>query len=153
MTVKRNSVEAAATSLRSMFSQIGVLVKMEVVEMEDFSPRLSAKDYEVSVSAWIADYNDAMSFYGILGEHAAKNHSAFLHPRYDALIWEAMRERDHVKRQGIYTKLEDIIRQEAPIVPLIHNDYNVIAAPEIKEINFHPLSIFHILNVRYRKPL
>lgn len=80
--------------------------------------RQERKETQLYRDGWIGDYNDPTTFLDLYTSDNAQNHSGFVNKEYDALILQASREIDLVKRGDLLLKAEKILLDEAAIVPL-----------------------------------
>lgn len=98
---------------------LGVDVELRQIERKVFYSLQSKLDYDLSMSSWVGDYNDANTFLDLFTSFSGNNRTGWKHPRYDELIREANLETDMKKRAGILRQAEAIlVAEEAPIVPL-----------------------------------
>lgn len=98
---------------------LGVNVELRQIERKVFYSAQSRLDYDISASSWVGDYNDANTFLDLFLSASGNNRTGWKHPRYDALIRAANRERDLGKRAALFRDAESLlIREEAPVVPL-----------------------------------
>ena len=78
----------------------------------------STGDFDLAYSTWIADYNDAYNFLGLrLQSKSGMNDSGYASPAFDALIAEAVAERDMAKRAAALREAEEIALNDFPWIP------------------------------------
>jgi oligopeptide transport system substrate-binding protein len=68
---------------------------------------------------WIADYPDPDTFISkLFASDSALNYTKYSNPRVDELLEEAQNETDAERRYDIYTEAEQIILDDAAIIPI-----------------------------------
>jgi oligopeptide transport system substrate-binding protein len=77
------------------------------------------RDFQVADAAWIADFNDAMTFLGLQQSATGQqNYGDYNNPRYDALLAAADNEVDIAKRAEDMRQAESIMLRDAPLAPV-----------------------------------
>jgi peptide/nickel transport system substrate-binding protein len=88
--------------------------------------RTSHGDHEMALMGWVGDTGDADNFlYVLLDKDTATIGSAlnicfWMNDDYHSLMIAARRELDPEKRAALYRKAQEIVFDEAPMVPLAH---------------------------------
>ncbi|MDB5419894.1 MAG: peptide transporter substrate-binding protein [Phenylobacterium sp.] len=84
------------------------------------------RDFQVGFMSWIADFNDPMTFLGLLkSDTGAQNYGDYKNPAYDALLGAADKEPDAVRRGQILARAEQLMLDDEAMVTV---DYNVTRA-------------------------
>ncbi len=99
---------------------LGINVELEGVEIKQFSQRLHNKDYDIARASWYGDYPDISTFTDKFKSDSLNNDAGWVNPQFDELLKKAEFEGDVQKRLDILAKAEDILLQEAPLIPLYH---------------------------------
>lgn len=90
--------------------------------------------------AWFADYPDPDDlFRGLLTPGGGYDFSRYANGRVIALLGKARRERDDLKRVGLYRRAERQILEDAPWVPLFHQTFEQIFQPYVRGIEVNAL--------------
>ena len=111
-----------------MYKQnLGVDIAVQQTEWATYLWDLRAHRYQMFglTAGWIADYPDPQDFLDILFHSESRNNdTGYSNPKVDSLLEEARGEQDFDKRMELYQQAEEMILDDAPIVPLTHNaDY------------------------------
>jgi len=109
-----------AIELQQMWHDaLGIDVDLRQIERKVFYSSQSKLDYDLSMSSWIGDYNDANTFLDLFTSTSGNNRTGWSSEKYDALIKSANLETDRKKRAEIFRQAERmLITEEVPIVPL-----------------------------------
>lgn len=98
---------------------IGVEAQLMQQETQIAYADYRARAFEVADAAWVADYNDAMSFlYLQQSATGPQNYGDYKNPTYDALLAKADREPDAKVRAGYLAEAERIMLEDAPVAPI-----------------------------------
>jgi oligopeptide transport system substrate-binding protein len=77
------------------------------------------RDFEAAPISWFADYNDPMTFLGLLkSSTGAQNYGDYRSPVFDALLDQADNEPDAVKRAAILARAEQTMLDDEGIAPI-----------------------------------
>jgi oligopeptide transport system substrate-binding protein len=82
------------------------------IKVQPFDRKLELEengDFQLSWQAWIADYNDPMTFLDLFESSSAFNTYEYSNPDYDRLISSAREELDQGKRMGMLEQAEKIL--------------------------------------------
>lgn len=99
-------------------SNLGLEVRVDTMP---FKARLAATksgDFDIVFGGWSPDYNDPMTYLGLFTSGSSNNSGKYASTEYDALIAQAMSERDEGKRQKLLIQAETLLLADAAIAPL-----------------------------------
>jgi ABC-type transport system substrate-binding protein len=102
---------------------------------------LRANKAPAFILAWYADFPDPDNLFTNLF-HSTKgriNYMAYTNREVDQLIDKARTERDYLKRMELYRKVEKIILEDAPIVPMVNHLYQVVVQPYVRGLELNAL--------------
>ena len=109
------------TAMQAELEKIGMKIELKPVP---FSQRLKLEeddDYQMSAQAWIADYDDPMTFLDLFESSSTYNVSIAGHyknERYDQLISSAKTEADVAKRMDMLLEAEKLlVEEDAALAP------------------------------------
>lgn len=118
---------------------LGVEVAIEQTEWATFLSDINREPnpYQAFSIGWIADYPDPQNFIEILFACESKdNHVGYCNEEADALMEQAATERDQEARFDLYSQAEQIILDDAPIVPLWYGKEYWLVKPYVQDIRF-----------------
>ena len=76
-------------------------------------------DFDLSLSAWIGDYNDPQTFIDMFVTDGGNNETGWSDPQYDQMLQTSENTADPAQRMGILHDMEKIlVEDEVPIVPI-----------------------------------
>jgi oligopeptide transport system substrate-binding protein len=107
-----------ATLFQSDLKKMGAKVNVNV---QPFSSRLQLESdgkFELSITAWIADYNDPMTFLDYFESVSPYNTFNYKNARYDELVSGAKEETDDAKRMDMLLEAEKVlVAEDAAVAP------------------------------------
>lgn len=119
-----------AIAVSQMWKQnLGVNVTLENQEWKTFLQTRSEQAYDVARGGWCGDYNEASTFLDLVQSGSGYNDSKYNNPEVDALLAEA---KTSDNPQPIYTKVEEIIAEDMPIIPIYHYTGTLLQTPTLK---------------------
>ncbi len=94
---------------------------------------------------WYADVPDPENFLFKLFYSASPwNYMGYANPAADALLDKARREPDLPRRVEIYRRAEELILDDAPVIPILHQTYERLFQPYVRNIEVSGLGDSYI---------
>ncbi|WP_068089383.1 peptide ABC transporter substrate-binding protein [Polycladidibacter stylochi] len=107
-----------AIAISQMWKQkLGVQTTLANMEWKTFLERRGKQDYEIARAGWCGDYNEASTFLDLMHSQSGYNDSKYNNPDVDRLLKEA---KTADNPQENYTRIEQIIAEDMPIIPIYH---------------------------------
>ena len=105
--------------------KIGISTTIEVMPPSTLRQMKSSGELDVFRASWIADYPDAENylslFYSPNFTPNGPNYTHFKNKVFDSLYVAALSISDINERKHLYTKMDSIVIEEAPVVPLFYD--------------------------------
>ena len=142
--------EQAAFDMRC-FEQLGIRMKLQVNTFSQYLERTIKGTFQMTSSAWLADYPDPEDFLILLyGPNAppGPNASAFSNPEYDRLFREMETMEDTPERAAIIHKMVAIVVDECPWIFNFHAPAYVLRHSWYKNGKTHSISGNYVKYVR-----
>ena len=129
-------------SIQADWNAIGVDVSLVQNETQIAYQSYRARDFQVADAAWIADFNDAMSFLGLQkSDTGGQNYGDYASPAYDALLNAADQEPNAAKRSDDMRRAETVMLADSALVPVFFyinkNLVNPTITGWVDDINDH----------------
>jgi oligopeptide transport system substrate-binding protein len=100
-----------------------------------FSRMLAEHRLPMFLYAWHADVPDPDNFlFQLFHSRSSRNFTGYASPRVDALLARARNERDVLRRVDLYRRAEQVILDDAPILPIFHYSYERIFQPYVRDV-------------------
>jgi len=134
-----SSSKDVATYLQSQFDKMGAKISVNVQPFDQRLELESKGQYQFVWSAWIADYDDPMTFLDMWESTSAYNTSEYKNERYDQLIRDARGEADSAKRMDMLLEAERIlVEDDAAVAPMRFYGVSYLVRPTIKNFVAQP---------------
>lgn len=119
--------------------ELGIHVTLLNQDLRVYLENRKLLNYEICRSGWVADYQDPMSFLGLLTTDNVDNQTGWSNPAYDQLVEAARLETERSVRQDLFRQAEEIILNEMPVIPIYHYSTIRLVDPRVKGWVSHPL--------------
>jgi oligopeptide transport system substrate-binding protein len=119
---------AVQADWRAVGAEVTLMPEEAQIAYSDYRSR----DFQMADAAWIADYNDPMTFlYLMKSNTGAQNYSDYANPAYDALLDQADHELDLAKRGQVLARAEHMALEDATIAPIFHYVTKNLVSPNV----------------------
>jgi len=133
--ILQDRFRALASALFGVWREMGIEVSVVTSTMADYLEGQKNPVADILVGRWIADYDDPDDFtFGLF--HSKNGHwrAFYSSPEADRVLEEARIESRAAHRESLYRKFEQLLLDEAAIIPLFHEiDYR-LAAPSVRGV-------------------
>ncbi|RKX33897.1 MAG: peptide ABC transporter substrate-binding protein, partial [Verrucomicrobia bacterium] len=122
-----------AVAIQEMWrSRLGIDVILVNQEWKVYLDSMNTLDYDLAVSIWIGDYVDPNTFLDMFETTNGNNRTGWSNLEYDRLLKQAARTGDREERFALFQKMEAILVEEAPMLPVYFYTNVVLMDPSVK---------------------
>nr|WP_263327585.1 peptide ABC transporter substrate-binding protein [Neobacillus sp. Marseille-Q6967] len=140
-----DSHKKIAEALQQMFKEnLGVDVKLANMESSVFATDQKALKFQLSRSSFLADYADPINFVENFQTGHSMNRTGWSNAEFDQLIKDAKNEKDETKRFEMMYKAEQILFEEAPIIPIHFYNQVYLQNDAVTGIVRHPVGYLEL---------
>jgi len=108
-----------APAIQADWKSVGVQATLAQEDGQIAYQDYRLRDFQAGFTSWIADYNDATSFLGLLqSKTGAQNYGDYANPAYDALLDRADQEPDAARRAAYLRRAERLMLDDAAVTPI-----------------------------------
>ncbi len=136
------SVQVLVGMLRE---NLGVRVSIQQTDSASFFNTIddpATNPYQMFDVGWQADYVDPQNFLDILFRSTStQNWSGYRNPAVDKLLDQAAVESNNDVRFALYRQVEQMILDDAPVIPLSHSREFWLTKPYVKGMIYPPIII------------
>ncbi len=136
-----------ASYIANELNMAGINVQIEAIQKSLLLEQTSKSQALFFRGSWIADYPDAENYLSVFyGKNPAPpNYTRYKNPAYDQLYEQAIAEKSDSIRYKLYQQMDQLIIQDAPVVPLWYD--MAIHLIHTNITNFYPNSL-NLLELR-----
>ncbi len=126
----------------------GIPVQVDVVQKSLLLELTSNSRVLFFRGSWIADYPDAENYLSVFYSKnpAPPNYTRYKNPGFDALFEKALAETNDTLRYKLYQQADQVMINDAPVVPLWYDESIHFIQPNIKGLESNSLNL---LELRY----
>jgi oligopeptide transport system substrate-binding protein len=119
-------------AIQADWKSIGVQASLIPEESQIAYADYRARNFNAADAAWIADYNDPMTFLNLLRTSTGQqNYSDYANPAYDALLDKADEETDPAKRGQYLKQAERMAMEDATVAPIYFYVSKNLVSPKV----------------------
>jgi oligopeptide transport system substrate-binding protein len=128
---------------------LGIDVQVRSLSPDTYYYSLAQEVDNLFDYGWIADYPDPQNFLDVLlhSTSTENNVGGYTSAAYDRLLEQARSETNHTQRMALYQQAEQILMDDAGIIPLFHAPDYVLTKPHVQGFAIGPLGIPLLQNV------
>lgn len=138
--------------LQSELAQIGIKLTVEVLLPAVNSELIANNKAQFFRKSWVADYADKENymsvFYSKNFSPNGPNYTHFNNTEFDGLYEQCLLLNDADDLQQCFNRMEEIILEEAPVVPLYYDDAVFFYHNHIQGIKGNPLNLLNLKSVK-----
>jgi peptide/nickel transport system substrate-binding protein len=120
--------------VKDMWSKIGVNCQIMQVESGAFDDNYMKNNFDITAQYWSDDIPDPSEevSYACVFANSESFHSGFQNDEIDQLAADALKETDEAKRKQMYFRIQEIMNDQVPLIPLLHDPFLVAIRKNVK---------------------
>jgi oligopeptide transport system substrate-binding protein len=135
-----DSHRVIAEAIQQMWkTRLGVNATIQNQEWKVYLDTTRTLNYQISRAGWIGDYDDPHTFMELWVTGGGNNQTGWSNPDYDRLLRSALETRTDADRMAVYQKLEAILADELPVIPIYFYTRVYAISPKVKNWITTPL--------------
>lgn len=133
--------------------EAGIPVKVEAMQRGSLLERIAKNQALFFRGSWIADYPDAENYLSVFyGQNPSPpNYTRTRIPEFDRLYREAMLQTDDSIRFSIYRRMDQLVIDQAPVIPLWYDMAIHLVSPKVEGFRPNALNLLELRRAR-KKP-
>ncbi|NTE03108.1 ABC transporter substrate-binding protein [Agrobacterium tumefaciens] len=138
--------------IQGELTNIGMKVKIDVSPSASLRELMSKNNVNFFRGSWLADYADGENFLSMFYSKNkvpnGPNYFAFYNQEFDRLFEQSYYETDDEKRFQLYRKMDQMVMDYSPVVPLFYDQSVVMLQNNISGYAFNALSLMILKNIK-----
>ena len=132
--------------IRENLKSIGVQAEFHYqTDWPAFSRLLAERRMPMFLYAWYADVPDPDNFlFKLFHSQSSRNFTGYASARVDTLLVRARNEPDVPRRVDLYRRAEQMVMEDAPVLPIWHYSYERIFQPYVRNVEVSGLGDAYI---------
>lgn len=144
-----------AEYLQREWQKVGLNVEVDVNPPSTLTQSISTGKVSFFKASWIADYPDAENylslFYSKNFSPNGPNYTHYKNTEFDRMYEQAFLETDDIKREALYKKMDALIMEEAPVIPLFYDKVSRFTGSNVTGLGINPLNLLTLKSVKKTK--
>jgi peptide/nickel transport system substrate-binding protein len=139
---------------------LNVDIDIKVLPMNQHQNELESGRAAFWRIAWVADYPDPENFLNLFysknlpedaSENAYINSVRYTNPKFDEIFVAAKRESDPIKRMELFAQADQILMDDAVVMPLYYDDYLRLLNPQVRNLPMNSMEYRDFTRVYFAK--
>ena len=141
-----------ALFVSKQLEQIGIKVQLEIAQPAILREWMSQGKAAFFRGSWLADYPDAENYFAVFyGKNGSPpNYTRFNDVRFNKLYEEALAATTEAVRYKLYMQMEQIIIEQAPVVPLYYDEVLRFSQNNIEGLTPNALNLLQLKRVKVK---
>ncbi|HSK74716.1 MAG TPA: ABC transporter substrate-binding protein [Pyrinomonadaceae bacterium] len=138
------AVSQYAQMIQSQMSEVGIPVEIESLEFQTMLSQLQKGQYQMTTGRWVGGNQDPIFLRDLFAsseipneKRASRNRSRYSNPQVDQLIEQAINAPNRDQAREYYSKAQEIISSEVPMLPLWYPSNMVVANKRVGNIQMN----------------
>lgn len=137
---------------------LGINLSIKLCTIDQREKAIATGKAKIWRSGWIADYPDAENFLslfygGNIHENSADvNAFKFRNKQYDALFEKSLKEFDEKKRNDLFAKCDQMIVDQAPVLPILTDDFMVMINARVRDFQTNSMENLDFSTIFIKEP-
>ena len=142
----------AAEYIQSQLAEFGIKIKIDVQKASVLTEAIANGQIYFFRKSWIADYPDEENFlslfYGKNWSPKGFNYTHFYNSKFDELFEKSQTELNDVTRTNNYQQMDQLLMDDAPIVPLYYDQVVRLVQNNISGLTSNPMNMLSLKKVK-----
>jgi oligopeptide transport system substrate-binding protein len=138
--------------IQHQLEKTGIRVKINVLQGPALREQSAKGQLSIFRKSWLADYADAENFLAVFYSGnfcpSGPNYTHFSNPMFDEKYELAKSEKNDSTRLSLYAELNDILMQEAPVIPLYYDQVSHFVRNDVRGLQTNPVNMLDLKTVR-----
>lgn len=142
-----------ASYIARQLKELGIPVQVEVVQKSLLLEQTARSQALFFRGSWMADYPDAENYLSVFYSKnpAPPNYTRYNNPVFDRLYEQALLENDDSKRMELYRRMDQLVIDDAPIVPIWYDEAIRLVNPSVEGLTPNALNLLELRRVHILK--
>lgn len=141
-----------ASFLQSEWKKFNIPVRIVIDQPSMFRQAVFLSQYEMFKKNWVVDYIDEENFFSLFYSKnfapVGFNYTHFKNVDFDLLYEKSLRTIDEKEKIKLYQQMDQIIIEEAPVIPLFYDEVIRLVRHNISGLSINPMNMLNLKTVQ-----
>ena len=137
--------------IQRQLQKTGLIVNIDVVPAATLKDAKANGQLDLFRASWVADYPDAENYLSLYySDNLAPNgpnYTHFKNEQFDIWYEDAFTETNPLKRELLYTKMDSLVMQNAPVIPLFYDEVVRFTRKNVSGLGINPINLLELKRV------
>ena len=138
--------------IQKQMELLGLKIKVDVIPSSSLKDAKSKGQLDFFRASWVADYPDAENYLSLFYSKNltpyGSNYTHYQNPIFDAYYEQSLSETNFETRTELYQKMDSLVINDAPIVPLYYDEVVRFKRKNITGLGINPINLLELKQVR-----
>lgn len=138
--------------IQKELQKTGLTVNIDVIPAATLKDAKANGKLDMFRASWVADYPDAENYLSLYySKNFAPNGPNYTHFKnevFDTWFQQTFTETNSKKRELLYSKMDSLIMQKAPIVPLFYDEVVRFTRKNVSGLGINPINLLDLKRVK-----
>ncbi len=141
-----------ASFITRQLEEIGIKVQVDITQKSLLLEETAKSQALFFRASWIGDYPDAENYLSVFYSEnpAPPNYTRYRNPAFDILYRSSLIENNDSIRFQLYRKMDQMVIQDAPVVPLWYDQVIHLVNPAVSGFEANGLNLLELRHTRIR---
>jgi oligopeptide transport system substrate-binding protein len=141
-----------ASFITRQLEEIGIKVQVDITQKSLLLEETAKSQALFFRASWIGDYPDAENYLSVFYSEnpAPPNYTRYRNPEFDILYRNSLIENNDSIRYQLYRKMDQLVMQDAPVVPLWYDQVIHLVNPAVSGFEANGLNLLELRHTRIR---
>ena len=127
--------------IQNSLKEVGIPAEIQTPEQNTLFDELQGGNFQIVYSTWVGGNQDPIFYKDLFATSAiptrtrpARNRSRYSNPELDPMLDEVVNTFDRTRGKELYTKIQEIVSRDVPVIPLWYLSNIVIAKKNVQNI-------------------
>ncbi len=137
--------------IQGQLSENGIKISISIDQPNELKKSVANNQVEFFRKSWICDYADEENFMSLFYSKnfspVGFNYFHYKNPEFDKLYEAALIEQHPIKRMEMYQKMDQMVINDAPIVPLYYDQVVRLVGKNVQGLSLNSMNILNLKKV------
>ncbi len=138
--------------IQSQLAENNIKVNISVDKPVVLRQAVAACEYNLFKKSWVGDYADEENFMHLFYSKnfapVGSNYTHYKNPEFDVLYEKVLREQNRDVKNALYQQMDQMLIDDAPIVPLYYDQIIRLVHKNIKNLTTNPMNLLNLKLVK-----
>ena len=138
--------------IQKELQKTGLTVNIDVIPAATLKDAKANGKLDIFRASWVADYPDAENYLSLYYSKNfapnGPNYTHFKNELFDTWFEQSFTETNTKKRELLYSKMDSLVMQKAPVVPLFYDEVVRFTRENVSGLGINPINLLDLKRVK-----